>query len=261
VATRRVPRRRTWGLVSPAHRCTVGKDPVGPAARRTEPRSPGSLRMLRTHGDVSPRALQVGLRANTPRWRRMQAVPLVTGRPPEARRPHQPPIHVPSSAFVAPPLPLVEGYVQRCSLSATSSCVAHSSARPVLLEISAGEHEILVLRHQLRVLRRNEGRPRLRRLDRVFLAPATRVASPFLLVLIHRPDSLLRRHRELTRRAYGQKKRGGRPPQGPAIAGNEHARLKSPSSSRRLPRLTTPRRGVAWIVSPFLGIDRLNPRA
>src|SRR5207245_5956362 len=39
----------------------------------------------------------------------------------------------------------------------------------------AQELEILVLRHQLRVLRRKSGHPNLRRLDRVLLASASRV--------------------------------------------------------------------------------------
>jgi hypothetical protein len=49
-----------------------------------------------------------------------------------------------------------------------------------LLVLSAADEatkdlEILVLRHQLRVLRRNTGRPSFTTLDRVLLAPASRL--------------------------------------------------------------------------------------
>src|SRR6266545_3040582 len=53
--------------------------------------------------------------------------------------------------------------------------------------------EVLVLRHQLRVLRRKVRRPRLRRLDRVFLAAASRALPRTLLPsFIVRPETLLR---------------------------------------------------------------------
>jgi putative transposase len=61
--------------------------------------------------------------------------------------------------------------------------------------------EILVLRHQLRVLRRKIGRPKFTAGDRVLLAAASRVlprqlwASTFLLT----PQTLLRWHRTLVR--------------------------------------------------------------
>ncbi len=79
--------------------------------------------------------------------------------------------------------------------------------------------EILVLRHQLKVLRRQAGRPRVRRLDRVVLAAASRVLprpawSSFMLS----PQTLLRWHRELVRRkwTYRGKRCVGRPPLDPA---------------------------------------------
>ena len=79
--------------------------------------------------------------------------------------------------------------------------------------------EILVLRHQLKVLRRQAGRPCLRRLDRVVLAAASRVLprlawSSFMLS----PQTLLRWHRELVRRkwTYRGKHCVGRPPIDPA---------------------------------------------
>ncbi len=61
--------------------------------------------------------------------------------------------------------------------------------------------EIVVLRHQLAVLKRQVGRPRLRRRDRLFMAALSRVLprprwSSFLVT----PQTLLRWHRELVRR-------------------------------------------------------------
>jgi hypothetical protein len=41
------------------------------------------------------------------------------------------------------------------------------------------EVEILVLRHQVTVLARNAGRPKFRRLDRVFLSAAARMLIGF----------------------------------------------------------------------------------
>ncbi len=80
--------------------------------------------------------------------------------------------------------------------------------------------EILVLRHQLRVLRRKAGRPRLRPLDRVLLAAVSRVLprdrwASFMVT----PTTLLRWHRELVRRkwTYGRGVRPGRPPLDPEV--------------------------------------------
>jgi len=77
------------------------------------------------------------------------------------------------------------------------------------------EVELLVLRHQLKVLKRQVGRPRLRRRDRLFMAAISRVLprarwSSFLVS----PQTLLRWHRELVRRkwTFGRRPAGGRPP-------------------------------------------------
>src|SRR5439155_18928727 len=66
--------------------------------------------------------------------------------------------------------------------------------------------ELFVLRHQLRVLRRKAGRPRLTPVDRVLLAAASRVLprdrwAAFLVT----PQTLLRWHSELV----GRKGRSG----------------------------------------------------
>lgn len=65
------------------------------------------------------------------------------------------------------------------------------------------ELEIVVLRHELAVLRRQVARPRLDERDRVFLAAASRLLSrasrPSFFV---RPDTLLGWHRQLVRRRW-----------------------------------------------------------
>ena len=87
-------------------------------------------------------------------------------------------------------------------------------------ETSGKELEIVVLRHQLRVLRRKTRRPKLRPLDRMLLAVSSRALprerwSSFMVT----PATLLRWHRELVRRkwSYGRGKRPGRPPIEPEI--------------------------------------------
>jgi putative transposase len=65
------------------------------------------------------------------------------------------------------------------------------------------EVEILVLRHQVKVLKRKAARPKLRRRDRLLLAAAARILpkdrwSCFIVT----PTTLLRWHRELVRRKW-----------------------------------------------------------
>jgi putative transposase len=83
------------------------------------------------------------------------------------------------------------------------------------LESRHNDVEVLVLRHQLAVLRRQVSRPRLRQRDRLLMATLSRLLprerwSSFLV----RPQTLLRWHRELVRRkwTYRHRSSGGRPP-------------------------------------------------
>jgi putative transposase len=76
--------------------------------------------------------------------------------------------------------------------------------------------EILVLRHQLSVLRRTASRPKFTPLDRVLLAVASRAIprQQWTSVFLVTPKTLLRWHRELVRRkwTYRNKRQPGRPP-------------------------------------------------
>ena len=61
--------------------------------------------------------------------------------------------------------------------------------------------EVLVLRHQLAVLRREVGKPHLRRRDRLFMAALSRaLPRPRWSSFLVSPQTLLRWHRELVRR-------------------------------------------------------------
>jgi len=81
------------------------------------------------------------------------------------------------------------------------------------------EVEILVLRHQVKVLKRKAGRPRPRRRDRLFLAAAARLLprqrwSCFMIT----PATLLGWHRQLVKRKWTyRRRRTGRPSLDPKI--------------------------------------------
>ncbi len=79
----------------------------------------------------------------------------------------------------------------------------------------AKDLEIVVLRHQLQVLRRQVGRPRFRWSDRLFLAAASRrLPRGVWRIFLVTPQTVLRWHRELVRRKWSGRVRGrpGRPP-------------------------------------------------
>ena len=74
--------------------------------------------------------------------------------------------------------------------------------------------ELLVLRHQVKVLRRQVKRPALHRSDRLLLVAASRrLPRTLWSVFIVRPETLLRWHRELVRRKWTFRRTGqsGRP--------------------------------------------------
>ncbi len=80
------------------------------------------------------------------------------------------------------------------------------------------ELEIVVLRHQLAVLRRQADRPQLTKTDRVFLAAASRLLprSRWRSFLVT-PTTLLRWHRRLVTRRWTYGGKRGRPPIGGEI--------------------------------------------
>jgi putative transposase len=80
------------------------------------------------------------------------------------------------------------------------------------------ELEIVVLRHELAVLRRQTGRPELKPADRVFLAAASRLLprSSWRSFVVT-PTTLLRWHRRLVTKRWTYPGRVGRPPIGGEI--------------------------------------------
>jgi putative transposase len=77
----------------------------------------------------------------------------------------------------------------------------------------AKDVELLVLRHQLVVLNRQQPRPSLRPADRALLALARLLPPRRRHGLVVTPQTLLRWHRELVRRKWAQPRRSpGRPP-------------------------------------------------
>jgi hypothetical protein len=77
----------------------------------------------------------------------------------------------------------------------------------------AEDVELLVSRHQLAVLRRQQPRPPVRPADRAFVAALTRILpSPRRRGLIVTPQTLVRWHREPVRRMDAAEVRSGRPP-------------------------------------------------
>ena len=80
--------------------------------------------------------------------------------------------------------------------------------------------ELLVLRHEVKVLQRQAKHPRLHRLDRILLAAAS-LAMPRdrRSSFVVRPETLLRWHRELIRKKWTYKRSGrpGRPPIEPGV--------------------------------------------
>ena len=81
--------------------------------------------------------------------------------------------------------------------------------------------EIVVLRHELAVLRRQVARPKLTQADRVFLTAAFwLLARPSWSAFFVTPETLLRWHRRLVARHWTYARRGpGGPPRDPQVAG------------------------------------------
>ena len=104
-----------------------------------------------------------------------------------------------------------------CSISCSS---VFSAGLPLLARSDASkEAEILVLRHQLAVLRRQVARPRLSWADRAMIAALARVLPRSRRIgLFVTPGTILRWHGDLVKRRWTYKRtRPGRPPTRPTI--------------------------------------------
>jgi putative transposase len=121
----------------------------------------------------------------------------------------------------------------------------------------AKEVEILILRHQLAVLRRQHPRPRLQPKDRALLAALSRLLPrPRWSIFMVTPATLLRWHRRMVRRRWTYPAQGG-----PAIATPAGADLDR-AAGHREPTLGLPAhpRGAAasWLPG-FRKLHRQGP--
>jgi putative transposase len=127
--------------------------------------------------------------------------------------------------------------------------------------LDAKDVELLVLRHELEILRRQMGRPKVGVVDRALLAAtAAHLPRASRGVLLVTPRTLLRWHRALVRRKWRQSTRGlGRPPLSAEV------RELVPRLARENPRWGYPRicgelRKLGFAVSPT-SIRRLLDQA
>lgn len=120
--------------------------------------------------------------------------------------------------------------------------------------------ELLVLRHELAILRRRVDRPQLRMVDRALLAAAAvHLPRPQRTVLLVTPRTLLRWHRALVRRKWRQPAgRLGRPPLSPEIRVLV-LRLARENPRWRHRRICRDLRKLGFVVSPT-SIRRLLAR-
>jgi hypothetical protein len=105
--------------------------------------------------------------------------------------------------------------------------------------------ELLVLRHQLAVLGRQQRRPSLRPADRAFLAAVTRVLpEPRRRGLIVKPQTVPRWHRDPVRRKWTQPRRSpGRPPSmiaSGSLSFASHGRTRAGATLKGFKTLITP---------------------
>jgi len=91
----------------------------------------------------------------------------------------------------------------------------------VRLRVHDLEAELLLLRHQLRVVRRQVKRPQLNTADRTIMAALSQLVNrPALVGMLVQPETVLGWHRELVRKkwaAFGRRRGPGRPGLDPEI--------------------------------------------